>query len=122
MRLIDADDLTADISSMRVYVGGKYITAPEYRESVLTAIAEAPTVDAIVSPVSIGQTVWAIEFYRGKPIAIHGDMVQMVGFTSRSVKIALRNHHSFGKTFVLGKTVFLTRKAAEEALKARESK
>lgn len=71
----------------------------------------------IVPPVSIGQTVWAIEFYRGKPIAIHEDMVQMVGFTSRSVKIALRNHHSFGKTFVLGKTVFLTREAA---LKARE--
>lgn len=46
MRLIDADDLTADISSMRVYVGGKDITDPEYRESVLTAIAEAPTVDA----------------------------------------------------------------------------
>ena len=46
MRLIDADDLTADISSIRVYVGGKDITDPEYRESVLMAIAEAPTVDA----------------------------------------------------------------------------
>lgn len=46
MRLIDADDLTADISSMRVYVGGKDITDPEYRKSVLKAIAEAPTVDA----------------------------------------------------------------------------
>lgn len=75
----------------------------------------------IVPLVTVGQTVWAIEFYRGKPIAIHGDMVQMVGFTSRSVKIALRNHHSFGKTFVLGKTVFLTREEAEEALKAREN-
>lgn len=48
MRLIDADYLTADISSMRVYVGGKDITDPEYRESVLTAIAEAPTVDVVV--------------------------------------------------------------------------
>lgn len=48
MRLIDADALTANISSMRVYVGGKDITDPEYRKSVLTAIAEAPTVDAIV--------------------------------------------------------------------------
>lgn len=121
MRLIDADDLISNISSMRVYLGGKDITDPEYRKSVLTAIDEAPTVDAIVSPVSTGQTVWAIEFYRDKPIAIHEDMVQMVGFTSRSVKIALRNHHSFGKTFVLGKTVFLTpEEAAEAALKARE--
>lgn len=48
MRLIDADDLTADISSLRVYVGGKDITDPEYRKSILTAIAEAPTVDAVV--------------------------------------------------------------------------
>lgn len=43
MRLIDADDLTADISSMRVYVGGKDITDLEYKDSILTAICEAPT-------------------------------------------------------------------------------
>lgn len=121
MRLIDADDLISNISSMRVYVGGKDITDPEYRKSVLTAIDEAPTVDAIVSPVSIGQTVWAIEFYRGKPIAIHEDKVQMVGYTSRSIKILLRNHHDFNKAFVLDKTVFTTYKAAEAALKAREN-
>lgn len=43
MRLIDADELTADISSMRVYVGGIDITDPEYKNSILTAICEAPT-------------------------------------------------------------------------------
>lgn len=44
MRLIDADYLAADISSLRVYLGGKDLTDPVYRESVLTAIVEAPTV------------------------------------------------------------------------------
>ncbi len=122
MRLIDADDLTADISSMRVYVGGKDITDPEYKKSVLTAIAEAPTADAIVLPVKTGQTVWAIEKYSGKPIAIIEGKAQMVGVTSRSIKVLLRNHKDFNKTFVFGKTVFLTREDAEAALKARENK
>ena len=74
----------------------------------------------ILLPVKLGQTVWAIEKYRGKPIAIIEGKVQMVGVTSRSVKVLLRNHKDFNKTFVLGKTVFLTREAAEAALKARE--
>lgn len=75
----------------------------------------------IVPPVKVGQTVWAIEKYRGKPIAIIEGKAQMVGVTSRSVKVLLRNHKDFNKTFVFGKTVFLTREAAEAALKAREN-
>ena len=74
----------------------------------------------IVLPVKVGQTVWAIEKYRGKPIAIIEGKAQMVGVTSRSVKVLLRNHKDFNKTFVFGKTVFLTREDAETALKARE--
>ena len=75
---------------------------------------------AILPSVRVGQTVWAIEKYRGKPIAIIEGKAQMVGVTSRSVKVLLRNHKDFNKTFVFGKTVFLTREDAEAVLKARE--
>ena len=75
----------------------------------------------IVLPCKVGQTVWAIERYGGKPIAIIEGKVQMVGVTSRSVKVLLRNHKDFNKTYVFGKTVFLTREAAEAALKARDN-
>ena len=44
MRLIDADALTEDIVTMRVCLGGKDLTDPEYRKSILMAISEAPTV------------------------------------------------------------------------------
>ena len=36
------------------------------------------------------------------------DTVQMVGFTTRSVQIKLRNKNSFNKTFTWGKNVFAT--------------
>ena len=94
----------------------------EYTEDDVANLADYLLKEgAILPPVKVGQTVWAIEKYRGKPIAIIEGKVQMVGVTSRSVKVLLRNHKDFNKTFVLGKTVFLTREAAEAALKAREN-
>lgn len=93
----------------------------EYTDDDMTQLADH-LIDngVIVPPVKVGQTVWAVEKYGGKPIAIIEGKVQMVGVTSRSVKVLLRNHKDFNKTYVFGKTVFLTREAAEEALKARE--
>ena len=89
--------------------------------SIYEFIADRLIEDGVILPqVKVGQTVWAIEKYRGKPIAIIEGKAQMVGVTSRSVKVLLRNHKDFNKTFVFGKTVFLTREAAEAALKARE--
>ena len=90
--------------------------------SIYEFIADRLIEDGVILPqVKVGQTVWAIEKYRGKPIAIIEGKAQMVGVTSRSVKVLLRNHKDFNKTFVFGKTVFLTREAAEAALKAREN-
>ena len=70
----------------------------------------------VVLPCKVGDTVYAIKRYGGKPIAIIEDKVQMVGVTSRSVRILLRAHHDHNQTFQLGKTVFLTREEAEKAL------
>lgn len=53
-----------------------------------------------------GDEVWYIEMYNGKPLCSGKDTVQMVGFTTRSVQIKLRNHQAFNKTYTWNKTVF----------------
>lgn len=119
MRLIDADKL--EITKLAEFNDEYGDAVPVYGVAA-EDIDNAPTVDAIVLPVKIGQTLWAIEKYGGKYIAIIEGKAQMVGVTSRSVKVLLGNHKDFNKTFVFGKTVFFTREAAEAALKARENK
>lgn len=61
-----------------------------------------------------GDEAWYIENYGGKPIYYGKDVVQMVGFTTRSVQIKLRNKNSFNKTFTWGKNVFATREECVE--------
>ena len=63
-----------------------------------------------------GDEVWYIESYNGKPIYVSGDKVQMVGFTTRSVQIKLRNHQNFGKTYTWNKNVFATKEEANEMI------
>lgn len=55
-----------------------------------------------------GDEVWFIEKYNGKPLYTGKDVVQMVGFTTRSIQIKLRGHKAFNKTHTWGKTVFAT--------------
>jgi hypothetical protein len=59
-----------------------------------------------------GDTVWYIERYNDKPLRVGKDIVQMVGFTTRSVQIKLRDHKDFNKTFTWGKTVFSSQEDA----------
>jgi hypothetical protein len=64
-----------------------------------------------------GDEVWYIESFGGNHVYTNKDKVQMVGFTTRSIQIKLRNNHNFNKTYTWGKSVFATREAAEIALK-----
>ena len=67
-----------------------------------------------------GDEVWFIENYRGKPLYFGKDIVQMVGFTTRSIQIKLRGHQNFNKTYTWNKNVFAdeaSMKAAYEKLK-----
>ena len=59
-----------------------------------------------------GDEVWFIEMYNGKPLHTSKDTVQMVGFTTRSVQIKLRNHQNFNKTYTWNKNVFATQDEA----------
>ena len=67
-----------------------------------------------------GDEVWYIENYGGKPFHYGKDTVQMVGFTTRSVQIKLRNKNSFNKTFTWGKNVFATREECVEMFEKRK--
>jgi hypothetical protein len=62
-----------------------------------------------------GDEVWYIERYNGKPLYLDKDIVQLVGFTTRSVQIKLRGHKSFNKTYTWNKNVFATQEEAQAA-------
>ena len=65
-----------------------------------------------------GDEVWYIERYGGKPLYLSKDIVQMVGFTTRSVQIKLRDHKSFNKTYTWNKNVFATFEEADNAYRS----
>lgn len=70
-----------------------------------------------------GDEVWYIEKYNGKPLTYGKDIIQMVGFTTRSVQIKLRGHQNFGKTYTWNKNVFATKEEAVAAFnKMKEEK
>ena len=75
---------------------------------------------AILPPCNVGDDIWIVKCYEGKPLGIVKDKVQMIGITSRGFHIKARNHHDHNKMYMLGKTVFLTREDAEKALRERE--
>ena len=66
-------------------------------------------------PVYPGDEVWYIQNYGGKPLCCGKDIVQMVGFTTRSIQIKLRQHKNFNKTFTWGKNVFSSEHEMREA-------
>lgn len=75
----------------------------------------------IVPPVMVGDRVYVIPKYNGKAYCgVQQDKVQMIGITSRGIHIKTRNNSSFNKTYILGKTVFLTEEEAEKALKGAD--
>lgn len=72
----------------------------------------------IVPPCKVGDTVYIIPKYDGNPYCgVVSDKIQMIGITNRGIHIKTRGKSNFNKTYMLGKTVFLTREEAEQALK-----
>ena len=72
----------------------------------------------IVPPCKVGQTVYLLQKYYGTYcFNVVEDKVQMIGITSRGIHIKARNHQDHNKMHMLGKTVFLTREEAEQALR-----
>ena len=73
-------------------------------------------------PVKLGQEVWYIPHYHGKPYCgVKKDFIRMIGFSSRGFQLRLRDADDRQKTYMLGKSVFTTKEAADEQLKKEEN-
>lgn len=71
-----------------------------------------------VSDVKIGGEVFYIPKFNGRPYCgIQPGHVRAVAFTKAGKRVKIREHHAHNQDFMIGKTVFLTREAAEAALK-----
>lgn len=76
----------------------------------------------IEPPVKLGQEVWYIPHYHGKPYCgVKKDFIRMIGFSSRGFQFRLRDAVDRQKTYMLGKSVFTTKEAADEQLKKEEN-
>ena len=107
MRLIDADALKNRRTVLwDEALGHSACVLVEY-------IDEAPTVNAVVLPCKVGDTV-----YRKSVLTFQKETVIVIGFDDEGIYIGTtcgiyRKHH-------IGKTVFLTREEAEAALAERK--
>lgn len=71
-----------------------------------------------ISGVSLGDEVYYIPKFNGNPCGgVRTGHVQAVSFTKAGKRIKIREYHAHNQDFMIGKTVFLTREAAEQALK-----
>lgn len=103
-------DYSAFVSSVR--------TATTSHE-VLSAMADyMETHNVVELPCNIGDDIYIISTYGGKPIGdIIADKVRLICITKAGIHIGVRQHSSFNKTYMLGKTAFATLEDAELALK-----
>ena len=127
MRLIDPNALVEHIKDLPtwwaddggVYPGGsmKYPDGMYYPEDIISSIDNAPTVDAIVSPVKIGQVLWCNIPHSEFPLECRVYCIcreERNGLALDYFRCAVKGW--FGKAFSfedIGKTVFFTK---EEAL------
>ena len=113
MRLIDLDKLK--ITKLAEFNDEYGDTVPVYGVAA-EDIDNAPTVDAIVLPVKVGQTVYRV----GDPIKkiYEWDVVCIEVYEDETEYVDDSDNRFTADD--IGKTVFLTHEAAEAALKARE--
>lgn len=113
--MVDADKLprTTVIERRRVFKNGRLSLEHTRVEVVRTKDLEsAPTVDAVVLPCKLGDTVWAIRNFRGVKNAVCGKVGEM--FYTQNMRLMIVVH--FVARGEWGKTVFATQEEAEAAI------
>ncbi len=68
--------------------------------------------NVFTSPIGIGDEVFIVVRYYGKPIYVDKDYVQTIGFSRNNIKIYTRKHRNFGAYFIWGKNAFATKEEA----------
>ena len=72
---------------------------------------------AVELPVKVGDTVYFIPTYNGKPIwGVQRGIVQMVGITRQGYHVKIRDRADFNKTYMFRKSAFLSKEQAEARL------
>ena len=72
---------------------------------------------AVELPCKIGDTVYFIPTYNGKPIwGVQRGIVQMVGITRQGYHVKIRDRADFNKTYMFRKSAFLSKEQAEARL------
>lgn len=136
-RLIDANELYEELSSLRITItGGRYRDKAveealrQYRESVLRIIDEQATVKAIAMPCSVGDDVYIVRKYRDgtashiiekKCTGVHVTK-KVFGHAREKEKLYLVTNSDIGHAQhipfrEIGKTVFFTREEAVSAMR-----
>lgn len=121
-RLIDADKLYDYISDVFTQFGHNVMSVKD----ALEAVENAPTVNAVEFPCKVGDTVYEPRCDRGFiqeyiVIAIHFSKCStLYGWELKDGKGIYSNTNGFSE-YAIGKTVFLTREEAEQALREREN-
>jgi hypothetical protein len=107
----------AEYESLNYEMANKFYPFDDYK-SRSEFVADYLLVNGvIVPPCKVGQTVYLLQKYYGTYcFNVVEDKVQMIGVTSRGIHIKARNHQDHNKMYMLGKTVFLTKEEAEQAL------
>lgn len=111
MRAIDADALEGEAICLYTFGGARYIP--------LDALKRAKTIEvphqtpASELPCKIGDTVWCIRNFHGHKHPQKGIVSEMFFTKDMKLQIVVK----YVARGIWGKTVFLTREAAEEAIK-----
>ena len=134
-RLIDANVLSEELSSLRITItGGRYRDKAveeaqrQYRESVLRIIDEQATVKAIAMPCEVGDDVYIVKRYRDGTVShivekkctgVHVTK-KVFGYGREREKMYLVTNSDIGHAEhipfrEIGKTVFFTREEAVSA-------
>ena len=87
----------------------------DYKDAIADNADHLLANGVIVPPIGVGQTLWYIDEYSQ---TVKSDTVKFLTVTKSDVKPILRYHNvRFWEMHQWGKTVFLTKSQAEEALK-----
>lgn len=94
------------------------ILGDEYDLDRLREVVEADKAGrCFVSEIELGGEVFFIPKFNGVPYCgVKKGHVQALSFTRAGKRVKIREHHAHNQDFMLGKTVFTTRAAAEAAL------
>lgn len=111
MRLIDADAFQKNIECCDIETSNDWYT-------IVEQLKEAPTVDAVVLPCKVRDSVWLIQWWNGFRVNNFERVMQrtVLRFEIRADGLYAHFHDGCINTKYFKKTVFLTREEAEAVL------